>query len=324
MLLCARCTLSLESPAKRPLTVADAIQTTRLMSVPPDWLESADGELRPVGQGDVTGAPDGKSWAAMLVRGDLQRNGNWLSLISGRLDSLDSAARVETVARLFTKSLGNARGAGSSYLTFAHFNPLLWLDRERVAFYFSDGEKPIQVVAVNVRTRRLERLTRHPEDVVSFAVGRNGSLLYAARVPPSGSRSAELLRSGFVVPDANALALLRGDVDGYTGLDSETFLATRSRRSPRRIRSNTRGIDRWVPLFDMQFSPDGRHALIEASPDEVPEDWEKYTNELFKLSIQESRRDRDGFYARFIKQLFLVDVAHATSRPLWGVPNTSR
>jgi hypothetical protein len=146
--------------AKRPLTVADAIQTTRLMSPPPTWIESKEGTLTPVGRGDVSVSPNGKRYAAILVRGDLTRNGNWLELITGRLDSFDSAGRVEKAARFFTSSLGTPYDAGSSNLTFSHFNPIAWLpDNERVAFYFSDGKSPIQVVTVNVRTHRIEPLT---------------------------------------------------------------------------------------------------------------------------------------------------------------------
>lgn len=297
------------------------------MTPPPAWVESKDKRLTPLAQGDVFVSPDGKRWAVFLVRGDLRRNGNWLELVAGTLGELESASRYQVVARLFTRSLGNLQDSGSSYLTFSHFNPLVWLpDNERVAFFFGDGLRPIQVLAANVRTHRLERLTDRRGDVVSFAVNRRGTIVFSARVPREPGRSAGLRRKGFVFHDANALSVLRGDVDGYSGLDSRTFVAAGSRRPARLVKSNRRGVDRGVPVLPTLFSPDGTLALVEASPDDIPEVWDRYTNDLFHTSVLEAKKDRDGFYARFLKELFVVDTATAASRPLWSgrVPNSTR
>ena len=315
-----------QAPAgRRALTVADAIETTRLMTPPNTWIKSSDGKLTPLSSGDVVVSPSGRRWVAMLIRGDLKKNGNWLELIGGSLESLEAAATVETVARLFTTSLGDPHGAGASQLTLSHFNPIRWIDDDTVAFFFSEGTRPVQAVTADMRTGDVRPLTDHPTEVVTFNAHRSGAVAYAARVARSPGKSEEMIRRGFAVAGADALALLRGDVDGYTGLDSETFIATGTPRTARRIASNSRGVDRWVPIQDPLFSPDGRQVLVEGSPDEVPENWIRYTDELFRTSIEEAQRDRDGFYARFVKQIFVAEVGEGvTARPLWAVPNTTR
>ena len=311
-----------DAAPKRPLTVADAIQTTRVMGSPSIWMRSAGGEFRSTPGDDVFVSPDGKRYAAILIRGDIPRNGNWFEVIAGGLNSLEAATHIETVARLFTTSLGSADGSDATKLTFAHFNPVRWLDGDRLAFFFSDGSAPIQLVAVNVRTRQVQHLTKHPTDVVNFAVGRDGALVYAAKVPHSAAKSQELLRRGFVVANTDAYGLLRGEVDGYGVLrrtwNTQQFVSTRAHPVPRKVATNSRGVDRWIPLTTTEFSPDGRYALIDGSPESLPRDSEKYTEEFFKAAIAEARHDPDGFAASQIRQLFVLDISKGTARPLWN------
>jgi dipeptidyl aminopeptidase/acylaminoacyl peptidase len=179
-------------------------------------------------------------------------------------------------------------------------------------------------MAANLDTHRVEKLTAQPTDVVSFAVGKRGAILFAARAPRDTVRSAKLLRDGFVFPDANGLAMLRGDVDGFSGLDSRTFLSSGPGAPARPVRANRRGLDLWTPVLPAVFSPDGRRVVVEATPDEIPGDWGRYTDDILHTSVEEAKKTREGFYARFLKVEQVVDVATGKSRALWMVPNSSR
>lgn len=312
---------------KRSLTVADAIETTRIIGDIAGWRRQPNGTLEPDLRAAVV-SPNGKRYVSMLVRGDIARDGNWMELISGSLESARAALRVDVVARLFTRSLGSIAGYGSSALTSPHFNPVTWIDDgAKVAFLFGDGLSPIQVVTVNVETREVSTVTNHPTDVVSFAFAPQGGFIYSAKVAHSDVRSQELRRRGFAVSNADAFSFLRGDVDGYGTLDrmwnSQMFAVSSVGGAPRLISTNHGGFDLWTPLMDVAFSPDGRFAIVDGSPDEIPAVWEEYTDEIFRMGMRESRRDRRGFYARFIKQLCVVDLTTGTARPLWDAPNAT-
>lgn len=307
--------------AKRPLTVADAIETTRVLGTPSTWTMSADGEFRNVPGPPAVVSPDGKRYAVVTVRGDLSRNGNWLEVWSAGLGSLDPAARLEPVARLFTTSLGSASGTDTTSLTLAHFNPVRWLDGERLAFFFSDGTEPKQAVAVDVRTGKLERLTRHPAEVVDFSAGPGGAFVFAARIPHPSDKSRDLLARGFAVTSRDLYVVLRGEVDGYGIVqrmwNTQRFVSTKSHPEPRLVVTNSRHVDRHIPLTATAFSPDGRLAIIDGTPEALPDGAEKYRGDFFRSAISEARHDPDGSAAGQIRQLFVLDVESGIARPLW-------
>jgi dipeptidyl aminopeptidase/acylaminoacyl peptidase len=317
--------------ARRLLTVADAIETTRVMpgAGSSDLWEvlAADGTSRGEAE-EVLLSPDGMRYAVMLVRGDLERNGNWMELISGELRSYESALECRSVVSLFTTSLGAESHFGYSALTFEQLNPIYWLhDSARVAFFYGDGSSTIQAVAVNVISGEVSRLTNHPTDVVSFAVSKDDAVIYAARLPKGSGNSQALLRHGFSVGNLDLMSLIRGEIDDLSAIDSswgsERFLLTKSGGGPRKIQVNSRGRDRWISLFETAFLNDGRSAVIDGSPEDIPASWDSYCRAGSPLEngIREARRDVAGPRASQLKQLFVVDLAANTARPLWNAPN---
>src|SRR3546814_20023262 len=69
------------------LTIQDAFETTRLM------VADAKGT-------SISVSPDGKRYAAMLIRGDINRDGVEVEIVSGELSSIQ-AAKQHTAAKLF-------------------------------------------------------------------------------------------------------------------------------------------------------------------------------------------------------------------------------
>ena len=78
-----------EPAAKPPLTVTDAIETTRFMTTPR--------ALDPRSSGVVI-SPDGKRYVVMLIRGDVKRNGNRVEFLAGSVETFEKAYPAQFIA----------------------------------------------------------------------------------------------------------------------------------------------------------------------------------------------------------------------------------
>ncbi len=312
---------------KRPLTVADAVGTTRAFSTYINPSMSSDGVFK-VQRRHVFVSPDGTRYAAVLVRGDLKRGGNWFELIVGSLESVEKATQYQKVASLFL--LSKVRGPyddRTAYVTYSHWNRVRWSpDSRRIMFLYSPDETPAQVFAVDVQTRRVEQVTQAPRGVLNFEIGLDGSLFYTALAPHSRERSAELLRTGFTIAETSDLFnVLRGDVDGYSTADwlmnVERYALLSGQSGARKIQVNSAGIDRFWSLFETQFSPDGRFALMDGTPEDIPADWDAYSEPAFQKWIRAYREKGEReIIVRQIKGLYLVDLHDLSATKLWDAP----
>jgi dipeptidyl aminopeptidase/acylaminoacyl peptidase len=304
-----------QAAQRRPLTVTDAIQTVRLMDNP-----DAVSPQNP--QGAVSISPDGKTFVARLIRGDVQRNCIWVDLIAGGTDSLDRAARHEVIARLFTTGLGSAHSLfGAVEDTNPHSTPIRWIDDDRIVFLWSNERGIRQLVRLTLSTRRLEYLTDHPTHLVTFDISSDGAVFYSAQAQRSDSASAALLQQGFVIDDAtDASSLFHRHIGAGNVYDrawnTEWFLLDGLNATPRRLTIGGRDV-----ALDYRhriaFSPDGKLALVNAGMSEVPPEWEKYTGRDPAAWVAEARRDSHATTARVVHKLFVVDVEQGRSRPLW-------
>jgi dienelactone hydrolase len=309
-----------EQTAKRPLTVADAIGTTRFMQSvrTPDADPRADG---------VFTSPNGQRYAVMLIRGDLDAPagaGNWVEILVGRLDSLDGA-KPRSVVRLFTQSWGSPDPVLSAPLvTWPRRNPLVWLpDNQHVAFLWPDEKGVVQVAAVDVTTGELTYVSDAERDVTSFQVAPSGSVLYSALFAHSRERSEQLLREGFTVTDdSDLLDVVRGDVDGYGTLDrsNNTRWYIAGLGGPARRLLLSGDPDRSAPLFPAVFSADGRRVFMGHYPAQVPAEWSRYTQPGLAYRVSVHKANPYALTARYIKQPFVVDLETGQARPLWPAP----
>lgn len=312
----------------RQLTVADAIETSRMMPCSPRHSALVSRQSRQASESGICISPNGMKYVIGIVRGDIQRNGNWLEVRYGELSSLSKAAEVKIIAQLFTRGTGSSRGGGLARLTLPTIaDSFVWFeDSNRVAFLWEDETHTIQVLAINITTGKLEYLTHHPTDVLRFAISRDGSLLYSAGIEPSIEGRDRLLRKGFVVTNLDAYSLIDGDVDGAAALarkwNTETFIAESLLEPPRKVIWSGQTEDRYFPLRTPKFSPDGRYAIIDGSPSAIPCSWERYTSTVLKLQVKQScTQSPDGFLGRSIRQLYVLQMDRASARPLWNAPS---
>jgi hypothetical protein len=307
---------------RRPLTVAQAVESTRVEGNFTGWQFNRYGYMPIVS--DVSESPDGAYYVLRLVKGDLKRNEDLIEIVSGRLDSVDAAVAYRIVARMYTTALGGRGCSAGSRLTLGYFNPMTWVAGHTVAFLYTDGRRPIQAIGVDVATGAVRDLTHSGMDVVSFAVGPDGTIIFTAKLRHSMSVSESLLKNGFVVRNSDVFSLLAGDVDGYGVLDRcfdvAKFILRKGWRAPRRVMTNRQGYDRWLPGLQPRFSHDGSMVVIDGSPTAVPKAWEQYDNRVLVEEVRQAQTDLRTFYARAVQQLYLVTVKSASARPLWDAP----
>lgn len=269
-------------------------------------------------------SPDGERYAVAALTGDVARDGNWLTIMSGGLGSFKSA-EPKVVARLFGRSLGDDENIFKSFLTVA--GRLNWIDEDRVGFHWEDENGLIQYYAVNVVTEKTEQLTNHPTSLFQFGlnVGPDGALIYAALAgdrPRADEAFKKAVHEGFAADHEDLFALMEGVPSGEGLLDRlwghKWFYQRRPDEAPVEITVAGRSKTLGMPLT-ATISPDGRFAVIGDFPGDIDPEWSKYTHPLFSLLIGKALEGSiKEFEVRSLKQLFVVDLSDRTVRPLWN------
>jgi dipeptidyl aminopeptidase/acylaminoacyl peptidase len=298
--------------AKQPLTVARALETTRIMA-----NMEAVGPANP--DGAVSLSPSGKRYVMRLVRGDVARNGVWMEILTGSMDALETA-RPKSVARLFTSGLGAGLGGFGSDMDVMDGIPLRWLNEDEVVFLWSDERSVRQATRVNLESGNIDRLTSHPTPLGGFDVAADGAVLYYAKAQPRNSTPA-LEKSGFVVSqnvDAYGLFHRNLEVTAYdVAWNTQWFIQERGRATPRALAIAGRAID-LASFHRVQFAPDGKTAAVTSAPQRYSAEWSAYAGVVVETGLRVAQRDVRNPAARVLQQLYVVDLSSGTSRPLWN------
>ncbi len=299
---------------RRPLTVTAALEMRRVLNA----------ESSP-----VSVSPDGSRYVIRLAQDDFERDGVWVELISGRLDSLQNAVAPKTVARLFTTAKADELATGRYPPTHPANSRLVWLDEnERVAFLWNDGESPTQVVSVNARTGELKQLTQHSTSVSDFAAsGEDARVVYLShpgRSAADQARTEAMLREGFAVSGTNALeTVVVGNVDGVVPWNNkQLYVSSSPSASPRRVQCHEVRCE-WIKVPGWIFSPDKRRVLVRRAPPlRAPAEWSRYEHSQLQRALEDARRWPDDVQKSFsLSQIALIDMDDAQLRPLWSAPS---
>jgi hypothetical protein len=299
---------------KRELTPEDAMATVRVIE-----NQLALGERVDSG---VT-SPDGKHYLLRLIRGDSERNGVWMDLVTGSLDSLESAARAKPCAHLFSTGLGSLQTEHGADADPVPNNLIHWINESQVAFLWTDANGIRQVMSVDMTTCRSRFVTQSATDVFSFMFAPDGSLLFDAQVPRALGASQHLWKQGFTIQDASdGWSILKGQIDGADAnsvFDNTWFI--RSKDATRSVDIAGQRTDRTNPNYrDLFLSRSGRLALIDVGIAGIPKGWEQYTNSTLQ-SLLEFDQSVPG---RLPLRYALIDLKTGTSRTLWDAPRAFR
>jgi hypothetical protein len=300
---------------KRELTPADALATVRVIENHLSVGERVDSGVT---------SPDGKRYLLRLVHGDAKRNGVWMDLLTGSLDSLEAATHAKPCAHLFTTGLGSTTSARSSEADPDPTNLVYWINNTQVAFLWSDANAIRQVMSLDVTSCKLRFLTHSATNVFSFVFAPDGTLLFNAQIPRAVGVSQRLWKQGFTVSDASdGWSILNGDIDGVDAIgvlfDNAWFI--RSKGSTRPIDIVGKRIDLTNPFFrDLFLSPTGRFALVDIGVRETPAGWDRYTNPTLQSFLNTNQSIPNRLPLRYA----IIDLKTGISHLLWDAPRAFR
>lgn len=286
-------------PGQRKVTVADAIEMTRLGVA--SYMD--DSPSNP-----ALFSPDGRRFVLVLKKGNLRRNTNDYTLeVFNTLTAL-ALRGPETVVRMSSDS---NRGA---------IRGVKWLGDNRTLLFIGEMPNAIpQIYSYSVSTKHLNRITHHATPIVAFDASGDGRTIVFEADPPVKDRMAspEVERAGFHVTGEDLVeVLLSGSPYArYRSRESrQLFLVKRGRR-PRRIETQD-GI--W-PNLTLSVAPNGRYALIEALVQDIPKSWLEYKDRLLHEFIA---ADKAPSAVSSVERYLLLDTRTGEIDPLIDAPKS--
>lgn len=280
---------------KRPVTVADAISMTRIVGTPFPYFSPKTGF--------AAFSPNGKYFALVTARGDIEHNANDYSLLVFRTEDI---AEHVTPKRLATFACTSNR-AGISSVTWRE-------DNDTILFLGSSGSEPTELYSVQYSTGQLRKLTEHRQSLVSYGLsGNGGTLVYAAERPERELIDRKTLRYGFEVGSERVSDIVRGLISNR---EPELFLKITG--SPRDTPLRTEDpFDSGIN--DLFVSPNGRYLVVKTDTTDVPEVWRRYNDagirSVFRRMLPKGQPSRILHYE-------LIDLRNGRSHVLLDSPAT--
>jgi hypothetical protein len=295
------------------LTPEAAVETRRII---PNMR--SDGDETP-----VLLSPDGRTGVFRTVRGDVAADSISLELFIIHLDRNGKASAARRVFELRSTGLyGELSLNGPAMAVHAYYSRLKWVDNTHIAFLWPDSRGINQVYLTDLSGNVPRPLTNSDRQVMDYAVGRSGQVIYTAEstVPRSGINDA----AGFTVPSSSDIyALLNGFYDGSNMFDllwnSEWFLQEPDGGPAVRLTLGKAVQDK-AGYGHLSISPDQRTALVSVGGGAIPPDWSQYKG-IFGLALRDAAKgSSQTFTGRNAMRYFVLDLETLKARPLWNAP----
>jgi hypothetical protein len=277
---------------KRPSTVADSIQMTRLG----DPLYNDGGPSKGL---VAKFSPDGKRFVVVLRKGNVESNTNEYSLI---LFETDEVSRSPSPPVLLSMISSSNRPA---------IQNVVWMgDNDTILFL---GERPgetTQLYSLKCSSNELKKLTNHATNLSSFvATPKGGEIVFAAENPEAPWVNDGTMRKGIHVTGELLSDLIAGkeEIPGST-------LFIKQAGSEAETRITTEGRVGWVS--ERSLSPDGLHLVLQTEATHVPDTWADYDDQYLKASMQPTQPGA----VTSIFQYELVDTRTGAGRLLLDGP----
>jgi hypothetical protein len=280
---------------KRPVTVADIIQMTRLG----DPLYNNGGPSKGL---VAKFSPDGKRFVVVLRKGDLGTNTNEYSLI---LFETDEVFRSPNPRVLLSMSSSSNRPA---------IQNVEWLqDNDTILFLGEHPGETTQLYSIKSSLKELTKLTNHATNLTSFAeAAKSGEIVFAAENPEVPWVNDGTMRRGVNVTGELLSDLIAGKEEFPA---STLFIKQAGSEAETRITTEGRVV--WVS--ERSLSPDGLHLVLQTEATHVPEIWADYDDQYLKASRQPSEPGA----VTSIYQYELVDTRTGRGRLLFDGPISS-
>lgn len=253
-------------------------------------------------------SPDGRSVALVLQRGHAREGELEGSLLLYDTRSLLSEPRTATPKVLAT------------FRSKTNFQPIAavrWVDSSTLLFAAVEGEKPMQVYRLDIKTGDLTQISKEGKSVAAFATSGDGkellTLTYGDQRP--AKENPECLRSGCLVSGDRLTDVINGGGQSVLYPGNLSFYADGERRELRSLYLQ----DDIGDCFPNDFipgglSPNGRFALFFCNMERWPDWWAEYSvNQRFADMMAIGNAD-------YAHQYILVDTQDNQIRPLTSAP----
>jgi dipeptidyl aminopeptidase/acylaminoacyl peptidase len=248
---------------KRPVTVADSIQMTRLGD--PQYTEGASSK------GLVAKfSPNGKRFVVVLKKGHLETNANEYSLILFETDEVFHSPKPRVLLSMV------------SYSNRPAIQNVVWMDDNDTILFL--GEHPgetTQLYSLQCSSRELKKLTHHATNLTAFVVAAKGDeIVFAAEGPETPVVNENTARQGINVTNEMLSNLIAGKRGGGSYADYTLFISQAGSSAETRITTEGRFYGDW----GMTLSPDGLHLVLKTLATHVPLAWTEYEDKGLRAS----------------------------------------
>ena len=275
-------------PGQRPATVADSISMARLAD--PNY--TAGGSSRGV---EAQFSPDGKRFVVLIRRGNLEKNTNEYSLL---LFHTAEAFHSPPPEVLLTMSSSSNREA---------IKQPTWLaDNDTILFLGENPHEVRQLYSLECNSRRLNKLTHHPTNILSYASNSSGDhVVVLAEKTTTPLLTDQARREGIFISNQLLSDLIAGIEPGRYD-DCDLFVKTKASTEfvPIEIQGDL------PPTHPLFLSPNGKYLVILPRVPAIPESWRGYNDDLLQRLL------KAGSSLSYV----LVDTEERTSRPLLDSP----
>jgi dipeptidyl aminopeptidase/acylaminoacyl peptidase len=200
--------------------------------------------------------------------------------------------------------------------TYAGSNSVHWLnDNRRIAFLWTDGEGPNQVVVLDLVTGKLEKLTSHPTAIREFAISGDGKTVsFLALYSDRRVNVREKLSEGFAVELMDVDLLLTGRWDPEIG-KKEAYIAQAPTFESRPLFVDSKS-DAYATM-PAEISFNGRWAITTAGVGQIPQEWDHYKDPTLAAIMDVDRARPEASITRTLR---LVELETGSVRGFWEAP----
>ena len=288
---------------RRAVRVQDSIQMTRLAD--PSYVQggSSIGHVAHF-------SPDGKRFAVVLMKGNLQEDTNEYSLT------------VFETAKVFGSARTRPALVMSSSTNREAIRQVKWLaDNETVVFLGERPNESPQIYAFNIRAKTLVRLTDHRAPIASYDISADGKELVFYADPPTNKvlEAEQTKRDGTVISSQTIPEILGGACYAFvpTVHEGEQLFVKHQGEPASQIPVE----DVILNIQPPSLSPDGRYGLVKVFIRNIPQRWQGYRDPILHGIVNERRMA--GASSRLTRYM-LVDTADGNVSPLLDAPSFSR
>jgi hypothetical protein len=280
---------------KRPVTVADSIQMTRLGDLSYTNGEPSKGIVAKF-------SPDGKHFVVILKKGNLEANTNEYSLVLFQTAAVFQSPEPQVLVSLASSS--NRPAIGNVF----------WLDDNDTLLFLGEraGEQT-QLYSLKCSSKELTKLSSSPTYMTSFVTtASSGVIVYTAKNPVSTFLTDSAARNGIAVKGEVVIDLIRGSHGGEDYDDDSLFIERLGKAGETRITTQGRT---WA--LPMALSPDGAHLLVQTETTRVSNTWSEYEDRELQMLMRHTAPPGDH---TSIYQYELVDTVTGASQVLVDAP----